>query len=151
MVEDKLVWLDFERKLVQHIDLGALQAGNNHPVAKEDGKVTWHLASSPGFTVREIFSSFSQEDYRIQGVQINEIKDTSVLRTKKIEEVYDRDLCLMQISAGRNVTVFNLQKENRYEVSTLTDETYFSNPIVFENTGFTQNTSERTIQTTLNH
>ena len=95
MVDSKLIWLDFERKLVSHVDLDSLETGKHKDVADDDGKVMWHLASCPGFTVREVLSSYSYDEYRSHGVQINEINHLSVLRKKKIEEACDKDLCLM--------------------------------------------------------
>ena len=59
MVDSKLIWLDFERKLVSHVDLDTLESGKSKDVTDDDGKVTWHLASCPGFTVREVLSSYS--------------------------------------------------------------------------------------------
>ena len=60
MVDSKLIWLDFERKLVSHVDLDSLsETDSNKEVSETDGKVMWHLASCPGFTVREVLSSYS--------------------------------------------------------------------------------------------
>ena len=147
MVGNKLVWFDFQRKLVQHVDFDLLEKEEMTLKATYVyGKINWYLASSLGFTVREVLSNFTQEEYRVQGVHINEIEESSVLRKKKIKEDVDGDLCLMQLTAGSNITVYNLQKENRYEVSLIPDSNTYSNPISFSNTGFARSTPEHTLQ-----
>ena len=95
--------------------------------------------------VREVLSNFSLDEYRLQGVNIAEVEEGSYLRRKKIEEVHDGDLSLMQLTVGNRATVFNLQKANRYQVSLIHDIHLFSSPIIFANTGFTYCTAERTL------
>ena len=45
---------------------------------------------------------------------------------------------LMQLTVGNNVTVFNLDEKDRYEVALINSiENFQDNPIVFGTTGFT--------------
>ena len=73
------------------------------------------------------------------------------MRKKKIEEAHDNDLSLVQLTTGSKITVYNLEKENKYEVTLMPVERDFYSPIIFANTGYTLKTRERTLQTNSMH
>ena len=118
---------------------------------KQEGKVGWALTNIKGFFVRDVLERFTVEDYRLQGIFIDEISEESAIRTKKVEEHHDGDLCLMQLTVENNAIVYNLQPDNRYEVDYLRDINSFQNPVLFSNTGFTLFTFNKTFETSLEH
>lgn len=145
VVDRKLVWLDFAKKLVQFIDLDLLKGSVSHPVKhsmsdQDQPTLRWSKAHCRGFTVREVLQGISPEDFRNRGVTIDEVAESSVLRMKMPDESGEDELTLMQLTAGSNATVYNLQPDNRYEVALLMDMSVFrNNPLSFSNTGFVYN------------
>ena len=74
-----------------------------------------------------------------------------MVRTKKIEEKHDGDLCLLQITLGTHATIYNMQKDSFYEVSLIKDIDQFKNPIVFSNTGFVYQTEKGVLKNNLSN
>ena len=57
VVANKLIWLDFHRKLVQQIDLDCFEPESNE-------KLSWTMIHSCGFTIKELLYGFSDDDYK---------------------------------------------------------------------------------------
>ena len=69
MVGSKLVWLNFQNKVVQFVDFEQFAKS----AEKAFYKVQWSSVASPWFTVRQLLQNFSREDYRLKGIAINEV------------------------------------------------------------------------------
>ena len=134
IVKRKLVWINFSDKLIQHIDFDRIDTVSDEK--KTEVKAQWVLADSLCFSVKQVLQFYSRTDYLTKGVYIDEINEVSTLRTKKMEEKHDGDLCLMQLMTGNSATVYNMQRESYYEVSLIHDINLFKSPILFTNTGF---------------
>ena len=89
MVDSKLIWLEFESKLIQYVEIDSLFREN-------EAGICWTLKLIHGFTVRDLLTGFSQEDYRTEGVSIDEISEESILRKKsQFKNLNNNGKCLM--------------------------------------------------------
>ena len=94
-----------------------------------DNKVSWSTFACRGFTVKEIFSRFDltkDNKKRLdQGFfNIDEIPQDSILLKKKgrhfsksIKNDDSTSSCLMQLTCGNAIVVYNLRAEERQEVA----------------------------------
>ena len=69
-----------------------------------------------------------------------------MLRKKQTDQRHENNPCLMQLTTGDNATVYDLQADNKYEVSLLRSIYHFQNPIIFSTTGFEYKTTERILK-----
>ena len=91
--------------------------------------------------MREVLGDFSQDEFRNQGISIDEITENSILRHKASEQL--SNVALMQLTVRKHATVYSLDHNHRKEVGLLGDIYKFKNPMQFANTGFVYSTSER--------
>ena len=92
--------------------------------------------SCKGFTIRDMTEDFTREAFTANKINLEELSDKSTLFTKKVKEMHDRDMCLLQVMFEDHAIVYNLQSENRYEVALLYDILSFTDPTKFSMTGF---------------
>lgn len=125
-MSSKLVWLDYDKRSVCHLDLREIE--REHPT---QGRLEFALKNCRCFTIREPLATFGLESYRDHGISIEEVPEDSVLRTKKIPEEHDGDMSLVQFTTGSHGVIYNLQAQNRYEVAVIGDLQHFTDPISF--------------------
>lgn len=73
------------------------------------------------------------------------------MRKKKVWQKHDGEMSLLQVTAGTNAIIYNLQAQNRYEVSLLDGMDEFRNPIMVSHTGFVCGSKTRTLQANSKH
>lgn len=137
LVGQKLVWVDFASKTVHHIcldDFGKKEAA-------------WVNSTCFCFSVDEFLTNLSSEDFKLKGVQIDEIGGSSMLRQKLLEQHDDKNMCLMQLTAGSNAIVYNLMKNHKAEITLLSKLELFKDPVIFSSSGFELSTKNYCFQT----
>ena len=81
MIDRKLVWLHFQAKLVEFINLDEL-AENKKFNHDGDDKVGWAYITAKGFSVKGVIETVHDENEK-RGVSIEEVGEESILRRKK--------------------------------------------------------------------
>ena len=92
-----------------------------------------------------IFQSLDAEEFEYQGIGINEISESSMLRKKLIpeEDGYAR---LVQFTVGRNAQVFNLTDKLPKITDDMWNMNEFKNPHFFASSGFVYLNKGRTME-----
>ena len=111
----------------------------------QEGRLEWGTFDCKGFTVKEVCDGMTRESYIKKDIYLNELSESSVLVMKKIKEKHDRQMCLLELMYDNQAIVYNLQPENRYEVSLIHGIDKFSDPIKFAMTGFDYKTKEKSL------
>ena len=85
----------------------------------QKGLVNWSLVKVQSFTLRDLLHGLSKEQIQTVNVFINEVPEhsKSILKQTNDFSQSNPNEHLMQLTVGNNVTVFNLDEKDRYEVA----------------------------------
>lgn len=140
VVDQRLIWVNFEQKRVWELDLTRLLAPDAQSLGKnqqrESGEgdlklsarrssktprkeghcLEWSTLPCKSFQAAAIFQGMSAEEFEESGVRIHEIGEQSAIRLKKIAEAHDDLLDLVQFSACNTAIVVNLTAQKPFIV-----------------------------------
>ena len=111
----------------------------------QEGRLEWGPVICKGFTVKEVCEGMTRDSYIKKDIHLDELSESSILFMKKIKEKHDRKMCLLELTFDNHAIVYNLQPENRYEVSLIHGIDKFSDPIKFAMTGFDFRSKEKSL------
>ena len=166
LVDNRLIWVNYEQKRIWELDISqmlkprqkvssgmsilGLSRSSPVEIRGEGHHIGWEFYNCKSFTAPAIFQGMTAEEFEENGIRIHEINESSTVRQRKIAEVHDQYMDLVQFTAANTAIVMNLTNEKPYVIEMCHEIDQFKYPLYFSSCGFVYHTKNQIMQTNQN-